>query len=300
MIIISSVEEYFKKIKKLGEGGFGEVFLVRPKTGLFKGKLMTLKILFSKPRFNIIRFLFPKLCHDDQTKMYDSHMKDSLQERVTMMTFVNQRSHRKDILSYKNIFFDQNTGNYAILMAYVPGMTLENINLRDSAWNKKKKEFLFFMSKNILCTLKYLHKKNVVHRDIKPENIIYNAKTDQITLIDFGLACYIKRSCPENICDYAAGTHSFMHPNIEDNWNQNNIVWENQNWKGNDIYGFVVTILKIASYLHLDENKIPWLKKLEEQVFQEPNSDNIPSTDRLLQNILKAQAHSCSKNGNSI
>lgn len=40
----------------------------------------------------------------------------------------------------------------------------------------------------LLHTLSYLHRESIVHRDIKPENILYNPKTKQIKLIDFGIA----------------------------------------------------------------------------------------------------------------
>ena len=33
-----------------------------------------------------------------------------------------------------------------------------------------------------------LHKKKIIHRDIKLENLIYNSKTQELRLIDFGLS----------------------------------------------------------------------------------------------------------------
>ena len=37
-----------------------------------------------------------------------------------------------------------------------------------------------------------IYKKNIVHRDLKLENILYDFDTDDIKLIDFGLAGYHK------------------------------------------------------------------------------------------------------------
>lgn len=33
-----------------------------------------------------------------------------------------------------------------------------------------------------------MHEKNIIHRDIHSENIIFNQKTNELKLIDFGVA----------------------------------------------------------------------------------------------------------------
>lgn len=49
-------------------------------------------------------------------------------------------------------------------------------------------------SKSIITKLvrvmKAMEKKNIVHRDLKMENIIYDKVTNDIKIIDFGLACF--------------------------------------------------------------------------------------------------------------
>lgn len=42
--------------------------------------------------------------------------------------------------------------------------------------------------KNLLIALSHVHKFNVIHRDVKPGNFLYNRKTNQFILVDFGLA----------------------------------------------------------------------------------------------------------------
>lgn len=67
--------------------------------------------------------------------------------------------------------------------------------------------------KQLLWCLNYLHKKNIVHRDLKPENILLEAKKDydQMKIIDFGTATYIK---PGQILNEKLGTPYYIAPEV--------------------------------------------------------------------------------------
>lgn len=63
----------------------------------------------------------------------------------------------------------------------------------------------------ILRTLKYLHKYNLVHWDLKPENIIYDSKSKKIKLIDFGLSSYFNDKIKLNS---KVGTPYYVAPEV--------------------------------------------------------------------------------------
>ncbi|MGK5093563.1 SpoIIE family protein phosphatase [Deltaproteobacteria bacterium TL4] len=52
------------------------------------------------------------------------------------------------------------------------------------------------LSLKIADSLATLHHQQIIHRDINPENIVYNSQTEQIQLIDFGIASQLSRETP--------------------------------------------------------------------------------------------------------
>ncbi|MDF0555941.1 AAA family ATPase [Kamptonema sp. UHCC 0994] len=62
-------------------------------------------------------------------------------------------------------------------------------------------------------TLSAIHAANVIHRDINPSNIIFNPETEQIKIIDFGIATIFSKSSPllknPNVLE---GTLAYMSP----------------------------------------------------------------------------------------
>jgi serine/threonine protein kinase len=45
----------------------------------------------------------------------------------------------------------------------------------------------------LLRALQYLHSRGIIHRDLKPENILFEKNTNNIKLIDFGIATRYKK-----------------------------------------------------------------------------------------------------------
>lgn len=62
----------------------------------------------------------------------------------------------------------------------------------------------------IIEALIKIHEKNIIHRDIKLENIVYDAKTQELRLIDFGLS-----TMKDNINLFKkCGTPGYVAPEI--------------------------------------------------------------------------------------
>jgi calcium/calmodulin-dependent protein kinase I len=71
--------------------------------------------------------------------------------------------------------------NY-IILSEAPGMDLFEYIQKHGTMTENE---IRNIAKQILMILKDIHDHNIVHKDIKPENIIYDSKTEKITVIDF-------------------------------------------------------------------------------------------------------------------
>jgi serine/threonine protein kinase len=82
-------------------------------------------------------------------------------------------------------FVKLDDGSLALVMSYIPGLTLEKIIEREKRLDP---EDVAWITQRVLDALKYLHYNGVVHGDIKPQNIIVQEETHSIVLVDFGLS----------------------------------------------------------------------------------------------------------------
>ena len=74
----------------------------------------------------------------------------------------------------------------------------------------------FFVS-NIILSLRYIHKHNIIHRDIKPENLIFDSK-GYLHLTDFNISKKIRKNKP--ILN-KSGTIGYLSPEVILNKPQN-------------------------------------------------------------------------------
>jgi eukaryotic-like serine/threonine-protein kinase len=71
-----------------------------------------------------------------------------------------------------------------IVMDYIPGPTLAEVSRPHPLSEAEAVHYI----RQVGAALQKIHEQGLVHRDVKPENIILREGTDQVVLIDFGIA----------------------------------------------------------------------------------------------------------------
>ncbi|QTA80430.1 Two component system response regulator/histidine kinase [Desulfonema limicola] len=151
----SSIAEKWIKIKKLGFGGFGEVWLVKR-----HGKGMS---------------AVAKIPHSSK-----------LNTRALRAAAILKRlSIHPNIVHLIEVV--EEDGKVVLIQEYIPGLTLQQ--LIENTLNGKHKEDYFLQ---LLSVASHAHQNRIMHRDIKPENIIITP-SGTLKLLDFGIAKDLSR-----------------------------------------------------------------------------------------------------------
>ncbi|HEY9860491.1 MAG TPA: protein kinase [Candidatus Obscuribacterales bacterium] len=72
-----------------------------------------------------------------------------------------------------------------IVMEYIPGATLDAVVLPNAPLTEA---IAVHYIRQVGLALKVVHQNGLLHRDVKPQNLILRQGTDQVILIDFGIA----------------------------------------------------------------------------------------------------------------
>ncbi len=169
--------------KKLGHGGMGEVYFSRDLK--LDRRPVVVKVLSNELR-------------DDR----------NAQERFKKEGEALSRIHHAGVVEVLDKG-EVPDGRPYIAMQYVEGETLrsrippEGMNLERAA----------SILRQIGVALEHVHDKGIFHRDLKPENIMLKGGTDDVVLVDFGIA-KVKDSivAPTTATGVSAGTLVYMSP----------------------------------------------------------------------------------------
>jgi serine/threonine protein kinase len=148
----SLLGQQYHVIRKVGQGGFGEVFQV---------------IDTVLDRTVAVKFL-NKSC---ATESMD-------EERWREARLMSRLNHPNIAQVYH---IGEQEGVRFIMMEWVDGLPLTEV-WRDMALQQKLAVFL-----QVAETISVAHKRNIIHRDIKPSNILVNT-AGQVKVLDFGIA----------------------------------------------------------------------------------------------------------------
>jgi 5'-AMP-activated protein kinase catalytic alpha subunit len=95
-----------------------------------------------------------------------------------------------------------------LIMEYAEGGDLFQYINRKKYIDEVKASILF---QQLVSSIHYIHKLNIVHRDIKPENILLNNKQNIIKLVDFGLSNIYK---DDELVKTACGSPCYASPEV--------------------------------------------------------------------------------------
>lgn len=168
-------------IRKLGKGGFGEVWLGERRT-----KFVTTKVAV-------------KLPHDEQV----DH--EAIRQEATLW---EQASGHPNVLPI--IDADEYDGQVLIVSEYAPDGSLEQWLKQNG---KMTVEEAIETTIQILNGLEFLHSRNIIHRDLKPANILLQGKTPR--LADFGISRALRTTVASQ-SQHISGTFAYMSPEALD------------------------------------------------------------------------------------
>lgn len=194
-IVQNSVKmEDLEFINVLGDGAFGEVWLVQTDVQEKKEQFALKKILKEK------------------------EFVDALHREIS---FLNKFGFRHPFIINLIKVFDEEDCMYMLMSLASGGELWDTIHREESdgTWtsgiSEKQARFYAFL---IADTLAYIHSKKYVYRDLKPENVLIDSDGYPI-LIDFGFA----KHCPEKTYT-CCGTPNYVAPEIITNEGHNQAV----------------------------------------------------------------------------
>lgn len=195
-----SALEDLEKIRLLGEGEFGEVWLVA--TDILKTKELKHKFALKS-----------------QHKEDDNRGTDALESIQQEIQIMRQIDHPQ-IVDLIHTYEDEQ--NIYMLLELIPGGDLwDRIyhDQGDGTWKSGMAEdHAKFYTMVVADTLGYLHNRQIIFRDLKPENIMIDVDGYPM-LVDFGFA----KLCPDTTFTFC-GTPNYVAPEIIMNSGHNRAV----------------------------------------------------------------------------
>jgi formylglycine-generating enzyme required for sulfatase activity len=167
----------YQLIRKLGEGGFGEVWLAQDFSG-------------SSPREVAV-----KMPLDTEIDL------DALLQEATLWARATGHANVLEFLAAR--VFD---GQVVLVSEYAPDGSLKDW-LRRHGGRAPSVEAAVEMTRGILAGLEHLHRRNIIHRDVKPDNVLLLGATPR--LADFGISRVLKSTSKSAV---TAGTPPYMAP----------------------------------------------------------------------------------------
>lgn len=171
----------YKVIRKIGEGGMGEVYLA---SNPALGQMVAIKMLHKRYSENPL-------------------LREKFRQEAMMLSGLTH----PNIVKFIN-YVDNDEGVF-LIMEYVDGVTL------DEYIHKKNGLIVEDRAKPMICELtdafRHAHEQGIIHRDIKPGNILID-KDGHVKVLDFGIAQIMSEVDGEKDLGKGSGSPSYMSP----------------------------------------------------------------------------------------
>ncbi len=174
----------YKLLKKIGEGGFAEVWLAEH-TRL--GTKVAIKVL-------------------DRKIIEMDGFKERFLRAAKLLTSL-KHPNIVDILDYDD------SERYAMIMEYLEGPQLKDYIQQN--YNPKEPLAIVPLFLQLLDAVEFIHSKGVIHRDIKPANVIIThpfTRNPKLKLLDFDVAKDLNSENTVTITNQQMGTITYMSP----------------------------------------------------------------------------------------
>jgi serine/threonine protein kinase len=146
--------------QELGQGGFGVTYTA---THHALGQVVVIKTVNSALRYD------PKF----------SDFQRQFQEEARRLA----RFSHPNIVRVTDFFIEE--GLPYIVMDFIPGQTLRTLVIPH---NPLPEPIALQYIRQVAAALKVVHQQGLLHRDVKPQNVILRQVTQEVVLIDFGIA----------------------------------------------------------------------------------------------------------------
>ncbi len=185
-------------IDKLGQGGYGAVYLARDTVAEINVALKALprQVTHNKDELDDIRqnfSLVSRLHHQNIANLLHLHEIRMIDETVRLE-------------------FGVAPGNFLTVMEYVKGKTLRSYQ-KNYPDRRLPVEEAMDICMIVAEALDYAHSKKIIHRDIKSSNIMLTTDKE-VKILDFGIAAEIRSSLSRVTGDSSdiCGTYRYMSP----------------------------------------------------------------------------------------
>mmetsp|Transcript_6824 Transcript_6824/g.11336 ORF Transcript_6824/g.11336 Transcript_6824/m.11336 type:complete len:1305 (+) Transcript_6824:255-4169(+) len=197
----------------LGTGSYGEVRMCKERTTdeLFGIKILSKEMLKKKKGGNTTETYF-----------------EDIKREIAIM----KKLEHPNVLRLFEVLDDPNVNKLYLVLEYMKNGDLlhfikerenkedkDNKDKEKSTKRKNSKTFtplsdqeLWFIFKQVIAGVRYLHYQNIVHGDIKPQNILVS-EDGTVKLADFGISKMLENGSNQKLVN-AAGTPAFMSPEL--------------------------------------------------------------------------------------